>query len=201
MTVVIPENHGYQVIHRLQMGRNGREFGNEFRYRNGSLDLSVDAGQPRLGRRLPRGRPAQVAQGWAPADPRHTAAEVRAALDETRGTRARSCSSCRWCRTSTYPAGTCGGTSPPPRSRKTRPSSARAPTTRPGCPRSSGSVDRFAAARNTYILKTSERQNSSSITNRRIGAGLISVGWMGQLHTRAYRHAVVYPELGIKSAW
>ena len=33
ITLVIPENHGYQVIHRLQMGRNGREFGNEFRYR------------------------------------------------------------------------------------------------------------------------------------------------------------------------
>ena len=33
ITLVIPENHGYQVIHRLQMCRNGREFGNEFRYR------------------------------------------------------------------------------------------------------------------------------------------------------------------------
>jgi predicted dehydrogenase len=38
-----------------------------------------------------------------------------------------------------------------------------------------------------------------STTNRRIGAGLISVGWMGQLHTRAYRNVpIVYPELGIK---
>ena len=36
ITVVIPENHGYQVIHRLQMVRSGREFGNEFRYRDGS---------------------------------------------------------------------------------------------------------------------------------------------------------------------
>ena len=36
VTVVIPENHGYQVIHRLQMLRSGREFGNEFRYRDGS---------------------------------------------------------------------------------------------------------------------------------------------------------------------
>ena len=33
ITLVVPENHGYQVIHRLQMFRNGREFGNEFRYR------------------------------------------------------------------------------------------------------------------------------------------------------------------------
>ena len=40
ITLVIPENHGYQVIHRLQMGRNGREFGNEFRYRTTGLQLS-----------------------------------------------------------------------------------------------------------------------------------------------------------------
>jgi Thiamine pyrophosphate enzyme, C-terminal TPP binding domain len=31
ITVVILENRGYQVIHRLQVGRSGREFGNEFR--------------------------------------------------------------------------------------------------------------------------------------------------------------------------
>src|SRR6478609_2349490 len=42
-------------------------------------------------------------------------------------------------------------------------------------------------------------RNQVSTTNRRIGAGLISVGWMGQLHTRAYRNVpIVYPELGIK---
>jgi 3D-(3,5/4)-trihydroxycyclohexane-1,2-dione acylhydrolase (decyclizing) len=40
ITVVIAENHGYQVIHRLQMGRSGAEFGNEFRYRDGALDLA-----------------------------------------------------------------------------------------------------------------------------------------------------------------
>jgi 3D-(3,5/4)-trihydroxycyclohexane-1,2-dione acylhydrolase (decyclizing) len=40
ITIVIPENHGYQVIHRLQMLRSGREFGNEFRYRNNRLDLA-----------------------------------------------------------------------------------------------------------------------------------------------------------------
>ncbi|MDN5916527.1 MAG: 3D-(3,5/4)-trihydroxycyclohexane-1,2-dione acylhydrolase (decyclizing) [Pseudonocardia sp.] len=50
ITVVIPENHGYQVIHRLQMGRSGAEFGNEFRYRVGQLDLGGDkpTAQPRL---------------------------------------------------------------------------------------------------------------------------------------------------------
>jgi predicted dehydrogenase len=37
-----------------------------------------------------------------------------------------------------------------------------------------------------------------STSKRRIGVGLISVGWMGQLHTRAYRSVpIVYPKLGI----
>ncbi len=40
VTIVIAENHGYQVIHRLQMVRNGAEFGNEFRHRSGALDLA-----------------------------------------------------------------------------------------------------------------------------------------------------------------
>ena len=39
VTVVVPENHGYQVIHRLQMFTMGREFGNEFRYRPDPLAL------------------------------------------------------------------------------------------------------------------------------------------------------------------
>ena len=41
VTVVVSENHGYQAIHRLQMGRSGREFGNEFRYRESGLDLTA----------------------------------------------------------------------------------------------------------------------------------------------------------------
>ena len=48
VTVVIPENHGYQVTNRLQMLRSGREFGNEFRYRKDGLDLGADATQSRL---------------------------------------------------------------------------------------------------------------------------------------------------------
>src|SRR3954469_8194723 len=63
VTVVIPENHGYQVIHRLQMGRHGREFGNEFRYRKGTLDLGVDGGQPRLDGDYLEVDLVQVAQG------------------------------------------------------------------------------------------------------------------------------------------
>src|SRR5215216_1190198 len=49
ITVVIPENRGYQVIHRLQMLRSGREFGNEFRHRKDGLDLGgAGAKPPRL---------------------------------------------------------------------------------------------------------------------------------------------------------
>jgi predicted dehydrogenase len=37
-----------------------------------------------------------------------------------------------------------------------------------------------------------------STNARTVGVGLISVGWMGQLHSRAYRDVpIVYPELGI----
>jgi 3D-(3,5/4)-trihydroxycyclohexane-1,2-dione acylhydrolase (decyclizing) len=34
ITVIIAENHGYQCIRRLQMGRTGVSFGNEFRHRD-----------------------------------------------------------------------------------------------------------------------------------------------------------------------
>ena len=37
VTVVVSDNHGYQVIRRLQMHASGRHFGNEMRYRVGSL--------------------------------------------------------------------------------------------------------------------------------------------------------------------
>lgn len=38
---------------------------------------------------------------------------------------------------------------------------------------------------------------SETASPRRIGVGLVSVGWMGRLHSRAYRNVpVVYPELG-----
>jgi 3D-(3,5/4)-trihydroxycyclohexane-1,2-dione acylhydrolase (decyclizing) len=40
ITVVISENHGYQVIRQLQMGRAGRSFGNEFRHRDDTNRLN-----------------------------------------------------------------------------------------------------------------------------------------------------------------
>jgi 3D-(3,5/4)-trihydroxycyclohexane-1,2-dione acylhydrolase (decyclizing) len=86
VTVVIPENRGYQVIHRLQMGRHGREFGNEFRYRTKPLDLSGDGSQPRLDGEYLEVDLVRVAQGLGARGIRATTAdEVRAALDETRG--------------------------------------------------------------------------------------------------------------------
>jgi len=88
VTVVISENHGYQVIHRLQMLRSGREFGNEFRYRDGGLTLvgGHDGGKPaRLEGEYLQVDLVQVARGLgAQAVRASTAAEVRDALADTR---------------------------------------------------------------------------------------------------------------------
>jgi 3D-(3,5/4)-trihydroxycyclohexane-1,2-dione acylhydrolase (decyclizing) len=92
VTVVIPENHGYQVIHRLQMLRSGREFGNEFRYRDGTLtvagsgaDEPVDGEPARLEGEYLQVDLVQVARGLgARAVRATTAAEVRDALADTR---------------------------------------------------------------------------------------------------------------------
>ncbi len=84
VTVVIPENHGYQVIHRLQMGRSGREFGNEFRYRTGPLELE-SAKPARLDGEYLRVDLAQIAEGLgARTITATTPDDVRAALADTR---------------------------------------------------------------------------------------------------------------------
>lgn len=46
LTIVISENHGYQVIRRLQMWRAGNSFGNEFRYRQEGPMVSESAEAP-----------------------------------------------------------------------------------------------------------------------------------------------------------
>jgi 3D-(3,5/4)-trihydroxycyclohexane-1,2-dione acylhydrolase (decyclizing) len=87
ITIVVPENRGYQVIHRLQMLRSGREFGNEFRYRAGSLDLagSAEAEPPRLEGDYLDVDLVKVAAGLGARAIRATTADqVRAALNETR---------------------------------------------------------------------------------------------------------------------
>src|ERR1700755_2674979 len=124
---------------------------------------------------------------------------------------------------STCPAVTCGGTSPPPKCPARNGFRTCAPNTSKPAARNGGSDERhpaqcrFAAIgsdsrevgrrtrqrvshgpQHPYLL-TRKAENHMSIRNRRIGVGLISVGWMGQLHTRAYRSVpIVYPELGIK---
>ena len=87
VTLVVPDNHGYQVIHRLQMLRSGREFGNEFRYRTEPLQLA--AGEttkaPRLEGDYLRLDLVQVAAGLGARACRvTTAAELRDALSATR---------------------------------------------------------------------------------------------------------------------
>ncbi len=88
ITLVIPENHGYQVIHRLQMLRSGREFGNEFRYRAEPLQLAAadEAKAPRLeGEYLDLDLVQAAAGLGARASRATTAAGLRAALADTRG--------------------------------------------------------------------------------------------------------------------
>jgi Acetolactate synthase len=89
VTVVIPENHGYQVIHRLQMFRQGHEFGNEFRYRPTRLDLAGEKAvehQPRADGDYLEVDLVDVARGLgARAFRAESAADVRAVLAETRG--------------------------------------------------------------------------------------------------------------------
>ena len=90
VTIVVSENHGYQVIHRLQMNRNGREFGNEFRYRTDG-DIMDPTGQrkaPRLEGDYLNVDLCKIAEGLgATAIRATTAAEVRQALADTRNTR------------------------------------------------------------------------------------------------------------------
>jgi len=87
VTVVVAENHGYQVIHRLQMLSMGREFGNEFRYRPESLALSEETSeQPLTGGDYLEVDLGTVASGLGARTIRATTAgEIRAALADTRG--------------------------------------------------------------------------------------------------------------------
>jgi 3D-(3,5/4)-trihydroxycyclohexane-1,2-dione acylhydrolase (decyclizing) len=88
ITLVVPDNHGYQVIHRLQMLRSGREFGNEFRYRAAPLELAAGdtSKTPRLEGDYLSLDLVQVAAGLGARACRVSdAAGLRAALSGTRG--------------------------------------------------------------------------------------------------------------------
>jgi 3D-(3,5/4)-trihydroxycyclohexane-1,2-dione acylhydrolase (decyclizing) len=52
ITIVISENHGYQVIRRLQMWRVGHNFGNEFRYREPAENVVATVQQDAPAKRL-----------------------------------------------------------------------------------------------------------------------------------------------------
>jgi 3D-(3,5/4)-trihydroxycyclohexane-1,2-dione acylhydrolase (decyclizing) len=89
VTIVVSENHGYQVIHRLQMNRSGREFGNEFRYRtDGNIMDAAEGKTPRLDGDYLKVDLRTVAEGLGATAIRATTAdEVRQALSTTRGAR------------------------------------------------------------------------------------------------------------------
>ena len=90
VTVVVIDNHGFQVIRRLQMWRTGHAFGNEFRARGGEPNgaSAVDGG-PRLeGDYLPVDI-ATIARGmgaraWNAATPEEVRGALREARAETR---------------------------------------------------------------------------------------------------------------------
>jgi len=79
ITVVISENHGYQSIRRLQMGRVGREFGNEFRVRDGGGRLDG----PYVELDLAKSAEGLGARAWRARTPD----ELRSALEAARSER------------------------------------------------------------------------------------------------------------------
>lgn len=84
-TLVIPENRGYQVIHRLQMWRAGQEFGNEFRYRDGNLAVETEGASPRLEGEYLNVDIVGIARGLGAHAIRATSvSEIREALATTR---------------------------------------------------------------------------------------------------------------------
>ena len=85
LTIVVSENHGYQVIRRLQMWRTGAHFGNEFRYRQGD-SMITEQGTGRLEGGYLDIDIVKMAEGMGAKALRPiTADEVRDALEEARG--------------------------------------------------------------------------------------------------------------------
>ncbi|MEO0027291.1 MAG: hypothetical protein RL716_622 [Actinomycetota bacterium] len=89
LTIVVSENHGYQVIRRLQMWRVGNSFGNEFRYREDGPIVTESAGAPGKAPRLEGGYLdldiVKMAEGMgAKAFRPMTTTEFAKVLDDTR---------------------------------------------------------------------------------------------------------------------
>jgi 3D-(3,5/4)-trihydroxycyclohexane-1,2-dione acylhydrolase (decyclizing) len=77
ITVVLSENHGYQVIRQLQMARAGRSFGNEFRSRD-SASRRLDGEYLRID--FAKNAESMGARAWKVRTPE----ELRRALREAR---------------------------------------------------------------------------------------------------------------------
>lgn len=89
LTIVISENHGYQVIRRLQMWRVGHHYGNEFRYRDPANNVVNQVESNNSAGRLEGGYLdvdlVSVARGLGAHALRvRTADEFRSALNDTR---------------------------------------------------------------------------------------------------------------------
>jgi 3D-(3,5/4)-trihydroxycyclohexane-1,2-dione acylhydrolase (decyclizing) len=81
ITVIIADNHGFQIIRNLQMGRVGRSFGNEFRARDGKKNrlegeyLTID---------LAKNAESMGARSWHVTRPDEVRKALRDARKETR---------------------------------------------------------------------------------------------------------------------
>ena len=108
ITVIILENHGYQIIRRLQMGRAGISFGNEFRARDPQTDrldgdyLPID---------FAKNAESMGARAW------HVTTPTSCTKRLTRRARRRAPARLSWRSRSTVTGRLprCGGTWPPPR--------------------------------------------------------------------------------------
>jgi 3D-(3,5/4)-trihydroxycyclohexane-1,2-dione acylhydrolase (decyclizing) len=81
ITVVISENHGFQVIRRLQLARAGRSFGNEFRTRDAELNRLEGEYLPLD---LVKNAESMGARAWHVFTPEDVRQALREAREETR---------------------------------------------------------------------------------------------------------------------
>jgi 3D-(3,5/4)-trihydroxycyclohexane-1,2-dione acylhydrolase (decyclizing) len=80
VTIVLAENHGYQVIRQLQMARAGHSFGNEFRKRDSSMRLEGEY----LTIDFAKNAESMGARAWHVTDPDQLRTALREARDEER---------------------------------------------------------------------------------------------------------------------
>ena len=80
ITVIVSENHGFQIIRRLQMARAGRSFGNEFRHRGSDNRLDGDYVQIDYAKNAE----SMGARAWHVYTPEQMRSALREARQETR---------------------------------------------------------------------------------------------------------------------